>query len=242
MTNVQPPERRQLTVMMCDLVGSTALSLRLDPEELAEVIQAYRRRCASLITNHGGMVAQYVGDGVHAFFGYPRAHEDDAERAIRAALAIAAARQSSPETTELSVHIGIATGVVVVGSLLSDHTQATIGGADPPGREEISAVGSAPNLAARLQALAEPGMVVVSEQTRHLSRGIFEYNDLGRHKLKGFDQPVQAWQVVRERGVRSRFHALRAPALTPLVDRQSELQMLRELWDSVQAGHGRACC
>lgn len=240
MTNVRPPERRQLTVMMCDLAGSTALSLRLDPEELTEVVQAYRQRCANVITSNGGVVAQYVGDGVLAYFGYPRAHEDDAERAIRAALGIVAAGRSSSEIADLNVHIGIATGVVVVGNLLGDHTQPPMGGAAPQGREEISAVGSALNLAARLQSLAEPGMVVVSEQTRRLSRGIFEYKDLGRHDLKGFDKPVQAWQVICESKVRSRFHALRASALTPLVDRQSELQELRQLWDSVQAGQGKA--
>jgi class 3 adenylate cyclase/tetratricopeptide (TPR) repeat protein len=240
MSSIRPPERRQLTVMLCDLVGCSALSLRLDAEELTEVIQAYRQRCTNLITSHGGIVAQYVGDGVLAYFGYPRAHEDDAERAIRAALSIAAAERSSSGVVGSDVHIGIATGIVVVGNLLGDDTRPPKGGADPQGREEISAVGSALNLAARLQALAEPGMVVVSEQTRRLSRGIFEYDDLGRHHLKGFDKPVQAWQVIRESGVRSRFHALRASALTPLVDRQSELQELRQLWDSVQAGQGRA--
>lgn len=241
MSNIRPPERRQLTVMLCDLVGSTVLSLRLDPEELTEVIQAYRQRCTNLITSHGGIVAQFVGDGVLAYFGYPRAHEDDAERAIRAALGIAAAaRQPSPGIADLNVHIGIATGIVVVGHLSRDDKQAPIGSADPQIREEISAVGSALNLATRLQALAEPGMVVVSEETRRLSRGIFEYRDLGRRDLKGFDKPVQAWQVICESMVRSRFHALRASALTPLVGRQSELQELRQLWHSVQAGQGRA--
>lgn len=238
MTNILPPERRQLTVMMCDLVESTALSLRLDPEELTEIVQAYRRRCTNVITRNGGVVAQYVGDGILAYFGYPRAHEDDAERAIRAALGIAAAERSTSEIADLNVHIGIATGIVVVGNLSGD--QPPMGGADPQGREEISAVGSALNLAARLQSLAEPGMVVVPEQTRRLSRGMFEYKDLGRHDLKGFGKPVQAWQVIRESKVRSRFHALRASALTPLVDRQSELHELRQLWDSAQEGQGRA--
>jgi class 3 adenylate cyclase/tetratricopeptide (TPR) repeat protein len=228
------PERRQLTVMLCDLVGWTALSQRLDAEELAELMRAYRQRCTGVIGRHGGTVAQYVGDAILAYFGYPRAHEDDAERAIRAALAVAAAeRAASPEGTS-SVHIGIATGVVVVGNLVGEGAQAGGGGA------EISAVGSALNLAARLQSLAEPGMVVVSDQTRRLSRGIFEYKDLGRHELKGFDGPVQAWHVVGESRVRSRFHALRAGELTPLVDRQPELQAIRELWASVREGHGRA--
>jgi len=240
MTSARPPERRQLTVMLCDLVGSAALSLRLDAEELAEFIQAYRRRCANLIAAQGGMVAQYVGDGVLAYFGYPRAHEDDAERAIRAALSIAAAEASSTDVAGSSVHIGIATGIVVVGNLSGDDKQIAKSDIYFQGQVEVSAVGSALNLAARLQTLAEAGMVVVSEETRRLSRGIFEYANLGRHELKGFDKPVQAWQVVRERGVRSRFHALRSSALTPLVDRQSEQQELRRLWDCARAGQGRA--
>ena len=241
MSNIRPPERRQLTVMLCDLVGWTALSLQLDPEELTEVVQAHRQRCTDVITTHGGIVAQYVGDGLLAYFGYPRAHEDDAERAIRAALGIVeAARKSSSKLADANVHIGIATGLVVVGNLLTDDKRVPIGGIDPQGREEISAVGSALNLAARLQVLAEPGTVVVSEQTRRLGRGIFEYKDLGRRDLKGFDQPVQAWQVIRESKVRSRFHALRASALTPLVGRQAELQEVRQLWDSVQARQGKA--
>ena len=240
MSNVGQPERRQLTVMLCDLVGWTALSLRIDAEELTEVVQAYRQRCTSLITSHGGIVAQYVGDGILAYFGYPRAHEDDAERAIRAALGIAAAERPAPEIGGSNVHIGIATGIVVVGNLLGEDAQPPKGGADPQGRAEVSAVGSALNLAARLQTLAEPGMVVVSEQTRRLSRGIFEYRDLGRHDLKGFDQPVQAWQVIGESAAHGRFHALRASVLTPLVDRRSELQELGRLWESVRAGEGRA--
>lgn len=241
MSAIRPLERRQLTVMLCDLVGSTALSLSLDPEELTEVIQAYRRRCADLIAGHGGFVAQYVGDGILAYFGYPRAHEDDAERAIRAALGIAAAaRQASPAVAELDVHIGIATGLVVVGDLSGGDRRTPAEGAAPGGRDEISAVGNAPNLAARLQALAGPGAVVVSEQTRRLCGAIFEYRDLGRHELKGFDQPVQAWQALRESKVRSRFHALRASVLTPLMDRREELQQLRQLWDGARSGRGRA--
>ncbi len=227
MSSSRPAERRQLTVMLCDLVAWTALSLQLDPEELAEVIEVYRKRCRDVISSYGGTVAQYVGDGVLAYFGYPRAHEDDAERAIRAAIGIAGTPRWAHETANLSVHVGIATGVVVVGNL-------------PGGREEISAIGSALNLAARLQGLAGPGMVVVSEQTRRLSRGLFEYRDLGRHDLKGFNIVVPAWAVLGERRVRSRFHALRASAaLTPLVDRSSECDELRNLWESARGGHGR---
>jgi class 3 adenylate cyclase/tetratricopeptide (TPR) repeat protein len=240
MSDLRPPERRQLTVMLCDLVGWTGLSQRLDPEELAEVVQAYRQRCTTLITRHGGTVAQYVGDAVLAYFGYPRAHEDDAERAVRAALSIAAAERSASQVAGSDVHIGIATGIVVVGNLLGEGTMATERGADTRAGVEISAVGSALNLAARLQTLAEPGAVVVSEQTRRLARGIFEYRDLGRHELKGFDEPVQAWRVVGESRARSRFHALRGAALTALVDREAEMQELRRIWESVLEGHGRA--
>jgi len=240
MNSVRTAERRQLTVMLCDLVGWTALSVRLDAEELAELVKAYRQRCTERITRHGGIVAQYVGDGILAYFGYPRAHEDDAERAIRAALSIAATERSAAQVAGSNVHIGIATGIVVVGNLLGENVQRPERGADPQGAAEVSAVGSALNLAARLQGLAEPGMVVVSEQTRRLSRGMFEYRDLGRHDLKGFDEPVQAWQVTGESRVRSRFHALRAAALTPLVDRQSELKELRELWQFARVGKGKA--
>ena len=227
MTTARPAERRQLTVMLCDMVASTPLSLKLDPEELAEVIQAYRQRCAELITGSGGIVARYVGDGILAYFGYPRAHENDAERAIRAALGIARIDWRTTATNDLRVHIGIATGLVVVGNL-------------PQGGEELSVIGSAPNLAARLEALAGPGMVVVSEETRRLSRGLFEYRDLGPQELKGFDAPVSAWEVIGERALRSRFHALRAPTLTPLVDRHSEVEALQRLWDAARSGQGQA--
>src|SRR5438874_3505654 len=227
MSSVRPAERRQVTVMRCDRMGRTALSRRLDPEELAEVIQTYRQRCAEIITGCGGMVARYIGDGILAYFGYPRAHENDAERAIRAALAIAKTDWQRAGMDDMRVHIGVATGLVVVGNL-------------PQGGEELSAIGSAPNLAARLEALAGPGMVVVSEETRHLSRGLFDYRDLGRQDLKGFEKPVQAWQVIGERTVRSRFHALRAPSMTPLVDRHAEVAELDRLWTAVRQGQGHA--
>jgi class 3 adenylate cyclase/tetratricopeptide (TPR) repeat protein len=224
--------------MLCDLVGWTALSVRLDAEELSEVVQTYRQRCTDIITRHGGAVAQYVGDAVLAYFGYPRAHEDDAERALRAALAIIGAGSAS-DSVGTQVHIGIATGMVVVGNLSGDAARLSMGVGELSG-DPVSAVGSALNLAARLQGLAQPGMAVVSDQTRRLAGAMFAYADLGRHNLKGFDTPVQAWQVVGEARVRSRFHALRASALTPLVDRRSELEELRQIWQSVQAGHGKA--
>jgi len=233
MTSPRPLERRQLTVMLCDLVGWSALSVQRDAEDLADVMQAYRGRCAAVIARHGGMVAQYVGDGILAYFGYPRAHEDDAERAIRAALEIAEAEQSP------RVHIGIATGTVVVGHL-SDAMTAPSDAASRQSWDEISAVGSAPNLASRLQGLADPGAVIVSEETRHLCGAMFEYHDLGHHALKGFGDSIQAWQVLREPAVRSRFHALRAPTLTPLVDRRAEVEQLRDLWERTKQGRGGA--
>jgi class 3 adenylate cyclase/predicted ATPase len=234
-------QRRQLTVMMCDMVGSTALSVQLDAEKLTEVIQAYRKRCGAIIKRHGGTVAHYVGDGILAYFGYPRAHEDAAERALRAALDIVSATtQPSTEGLNSQVHIGIATGVVVVGDLSGSARLPTGDPGYGGSVEEVSAMGAAPNLAARLQALGEPGSVVVSEQTRRLTGGIFEYADLGRHNLRGFGAPIQAWRVVGESKVQSRFQALRAAALTPLVDRVTELRHLREIWDVVRKGQGRA--
>ena len=226
-------ERRQLTVLLCDLVAWTALAQHLDPEELAELVQAYRRRCAATVAAHGGTIAQYVGDGVLAYFGYPRAHEDDAERAIRAALAIAVAERTA--AGDSNVHIGIATGTLVVST-----GEPTGRGVAPGAEAEVSAVGSALNLAARLQTLAEPGMVVVSAETRRLAGGLFDYRDLGQHVLKGFEAAVPAWQVLGERGVRSRFHALRASNLTPFVGREAALDVLRGAWDRVRQGSGQA--
>jgi class 3 adenylate cyclase/tetratricopeptide (TPR) repeat protein len=240
MNTARAPERRQLTVMLCDLVGWTSLSVKLDVEELANVAGAYRQRCKTIVEAHGGTVAQYAGDAVVAYFGYPQAHENDAERAVRASLAIVGASGSSLPEACSNVHIGIATGIVVVGDL-----EGTVSPPHPdtghlPVAKQISAVGSAPNLAARLQALAPAGTVVISDQTRRLAGGIFEYEDLGRRSVKGFEDPVRAWRVVAEGRVKSRFHALRASALTPLVNRQTELAALRDAWSSVRAGLGRA--
>jgi class 3 adenylate cyclase len=177
-------ERRQLTVMFCDLVGSTALSARLDPEDMREIIGAYHRCCAEQITKAGGFVAQYLGDGVLAYFGYPEAHEDDAERAVRTGLALvdAVSRLQARRDTALQARIGVATGLVVVGDLIGENER------------ERGVVGDTPNLAARLQALAKPGRVVISHSTRRLAGGMFEYRDLGKVALKGLGEPVQAWQ------------------------------------------------
>jgi class 3 adenylate cyclase/predicted ATPase len=223
-------ERRQLTVMFCDLVGSTALSARLDPEDMREIMSAYHRRCAQVIGKSGGFVAKYMGDGVLAYFGYPQAHEDDAERAVRCGLALvdAASRLQTSHGATLQVRIGIATGVVVVGDLIGEGAA-----------QEQGVVGETPNLAARLQTLAEPGQVVISPSTRRLTSGLFEYGDLGRVVLKGLADPIQAWQVLAESAVQSRFEAQHETSLAPLVGREEELELLLRRWNQASQGEGR---
>ena len=220
-------ERRQLTVLFCDLVGSTALSVRLDPEDLRAIIDIYHRRSAEVIVKHGGFVARYMGDGVLAYFGYPRADEDDAERAVHAGLdlveavpKLAADAGSSP----LQVRVGIATGLVVVGDLI--------------GSEEQAVVGETPNLAARLQALAEPGAVMIAASTRRLIGGLFEYRDLGTVSLKGFAENVRAWQVLGAGAAESRFEALRVTT-TPLIGRDEEIELLLRRWGQAKAVDGQ---
>jgi class 3 adenylate cyclase/predicted ATPase len=220
-------ERRQLTVMFCDLVGSTVLATKLDPEDLGEVIGAYHRCCAELINKTGGFVARYLGDGVLAYFGYPRAHEHDAECAVRAGLGLveAVSRLRTIAAVRLQVRIGIATGPVVVGDLIGD------------GASENEVVGETPNLAARLQGLAQPEMVVIAGSTRRLLGGLFEYRDLGTMSLKGFDDPVQVWQVTGPSTVDSRFEALRATS-TSLIGREEEIELLLRRWDQAKGGEG----
>ncbi|HEV2546226.1 MAG TPA: AAA family ATPase [Stellaceae bacterium] len=215
--------------MFCDLVGSTALSARLDPEDMREIIGTYHRCCAEQITKAGGFVAKYMGDGVLAYFGFPQAHEDDAERAVRTALSLIEAVPSLRTGHDLSlqVRVGIATGVVVVGDLIGEGDA-----------QERGVVGDTPNLAARLQALAEPGQVVIAQSTRRLTGGHFEYRDLGRVALKGLADPIQAWQVVGASTVESRFEALHGAALTPLVGREEELELLLRRWRQAKAGEG----
>jgi class 3 adenylate cyclase/tetratricopeptide (TPR) repeat protein len=225
-------ERRSLTVMFCDVVGSTALSARLDPEDLRDVLAAYQRRATAVVEAGGGRVARYEGDGVLAYFGYPAASEDDAERAVRAGLELAAGVDTGVDTGSavaetLSIRVGIATGVVVVGELLRS------GAADNP-----PVVGETPNLAARLQALAEPGTVVIADATRRLTGGLFEYRDRGAQRLDGFAHPVRAWQVVKANRGASRFAALRSRSL-PLVGREAELEALLGLWEQAKTGAGQ---
>ena len=222
-------ERRQVTVMFCDLVGSTALSARLDPEDMREIIGVYHHCCANLITKAGGFVAKYMGDGVLAYFGYPQAHEDDAERGVRAALALTEAvpKLHTERDTTLQVRVGLATGLAVVGDLIGEGDA-----------RERGVVGDTPNLAARLQALAEPGQVVISNSTRHLTGGTFSYGDLGKVRLKGLADPVQAWQVTGTTE-QSRFEAQHESSLTPLVGREEELELLLRRWQRAKSGEGQ---
>ena len=215
-TVVTGAERRQLTVMFCDLVGSTTLSRQTDPEDLNALISAYHRAVAEQVGRFGGYVAKYMGDGVLSYFGYPQAHEDDAALAIQAGLAIldavpgfAAAAATAATAQQPQVRIGVATGLVVVGELIGEGTA-----------QERNVVGETPNLAARLQSLADPGTLVIAETTHRLAGGLFEYRDFGAVSLTGFAGPVPVWQVLRPSAVESRFEALRAGALTPLVGRE----------------------
>jgi len=222
-------ERRQLTVMFCDLVGSTELSARLDPEDLREVIAAYHRAVADVVRGLDGFVAKYMGDGVLVYFGYPNAHEDDAERAVRAGLAcIDAVRRLDVKVVKLQARVGVATGLVVVGDLIGEGSA-----------QEQSVVGETPNLAARLQALAEPETVVIAAGTRRLLGDLFEYRDLGTIEIKGIVGPVPAWQVLRPSAVASRFEALRGSVLSSLVGRGEEIDLLLRRWARAKADDGQ---
>ena len=223
-------ERRQLTVMFCDLVGSTALSARLDPEDLRGIIGAYQRCCAVQVERNAGFVAKYMGDGVLAYFGYPQAHEDDAERSVRAGLAVVEAvpKLASAAGSPLQVRVGIATGLVVVGDLIG------AGAA-----QEQAVVGETPNLAARLQAIAEPDSVVIAESTRKLLGNLFELRDLGTTDLKGIAGPARAWAALRASSVESRFDALHTTSLTALVGREEESELLPRRWSRAKRGEGQ---
>jgi class 3 adenylate cyclase/tetratricopeptide (TPR) repeat protein len=223
-------ERRQLTVMFCDLVGSTALSARLDPEDLRTVIGAYHTCIAEVIGRYQGIIARYMGDGVLVYFGYPQAHEDDAEQGVRAGLALvdAVANLRTDFDAALKVRIGIATGTVVVGDLIGEGAA-----------QEQAVVGETPNLAARLQAAAEPGTVVISASTRRVTGGLFEYRDLGPVALKGWTESTPAWQVMGASGAASRFEAQHTTRLTPLLGRDDEIEVLSRRWRDATQGEGR---
>ena len=220
-------ERRQLSVMFCDLVGSTPLATRFDPEDLREVFSAYHRCVADTIRRFDGFVAKYMGDGVLVYFGYPQAHEDDAERAVRAGLAVVDAVGRLETAERLQARVGIATGLVVVGYLIGEGAA-----------QERGVVGETPNLAARIQGIAVPGTLVVAQSTRRQIGGLFEIEDLGGQRLAGFAEPQPVWRVLGESGVVSRFEALRSGA-TPLVGRDEELELLLRRWSQAKTGEGR---
>jgi class 3 adenylate cyclase/tetratricopeptide (TPR) repeat protein len=223
-------ERRQLTVMFVDLVGSTELSARLDPEDMGALIRAYQSCCAEVVRQWDGHVAKYMGDGVLAYFGYPRAHEDDGERAVRAGLALidAVGRITVLSGETLAARIGIATGLVMVGNLVGEGPA-----------QEHTVVGETPNLAARLQALAQPGSVVISQTTRRLLGGLFELTDLGPQRLRGFAEPLTAWRVEGEGRAEGRFEARQAAGLTPMVGREEEIALLLRRWRQAADGEGQ---
>ena len=221
-------ERRQVTVMFSDLVGSTALSARMDPEDLREVISSYQKCVAETVQRFGGFVAKYMGDGVLIYFGYPQAHEDDAERAVRAGLELVKTVSDLKTHATLQTRVGIATGLVVVGDLIGSGAS-----------QEQAIVGETPNLAARLQGVAEPNSVVIAESTRKLVGNLFELEDLGARDLKGIAGPVRAWTALRPASVESRFDALHASGLTELVGREEELDLLLRRWSKAKTGEGQ---
>ena len=229
---VPQPERRQLTVMFCDLVGSTALSRSMDPEDLLDVLRHFRDACTEIIANYGGHISRYMGDGILVLFGYPAAHENDPERAAHAALAItqavAALRIPHHDDLRLSVRVGLATGLVVAGDAIGEG----------PSREE-TIIGETPNLAARMQTLADPGTVIISNSTRTLLRDAFEYRSIGSHELKGFNTPVPAWHLIGASDIESRFDASQTGEAMPLINRLAEIDLMTRLWDEAKSTSSR---
>jgi predicted ATPase/class 3 adenylate cyclase len=221
-------ERRQVTVMFSDLVGSTALSARMDPEDLREVISAYQKCVAETVQRVGGFVAKYMGDGVLIYFGYPQAREDDAERAVRAGINLVAAVADLKTHAPLQTRVGIATGLVVVGDVIGSGAS-----------QEQAIVGETPNVAARLQGMAEPNSVVIAESTRRLVGNLFELEDLGAKNLKGIEGPVRAWTALRPSSVESRFEAMHTSGVTELVGREEELELLLRRWSKAKTGEGQ---
>ena len=221
-------ERRQVTVMFSDLVGSTALSARMDPEDMREIISAYQKCVAEAVRRFDGFIAKYMGDGVLIYFGYPQAHEDDAERAVRAGLELIAAVAALKSSVSLQTRVGIATGLVVVGDLIGSGAS-----------QEQAIVGETPNLAARLQGAAEPDSVVIAESTRKLLGDLFELEDLETKDLKGITGPVRAWAALRSASVESRFEAFHGTGLTELVGREEELELLLRRWSKAKIGEGQ---
>ena len=227
-------EHRQLTVMFCDMVGSTELSQQLDPEDLQEVNRAFQDACKTPIERYEGYVARYMGDGVLAYFGFPQAHEDDAERAIHAGLNVINSIPTLSTLTlekqdiELAVRVGIATGPVVVGDLIGEGAS-----------QESAAVGETPNIAARLQSWGQPNSLTIAPSTRELAGSGFKYEDLGAQKLKGISAPLRIWNVIGHRDVESRFEARQASNLSAYVGRDVELEMLVNRWTLAKGGEGQ---
>ena len=226
-------ERRQLTVMFCDMVGSTALSARMDPEDLHELIRRYQGACAEVIGRFDGHIGHYVGDGILVYFGFPRAHEDDPRRAVQAGLQIVEAVQAlnagadQPEV-KIAVRVGINTGLVVAGDIGTGEF-----------RDEMAVVGETPNVAARMQELAEPGTVLVGESTHRLVEGLFVFEELGARSVKGIDKPVAVFRVREASQAHSRFEATAVRGLTPLVGRDEELNLLLSRWANAKEGEGQ---
>ena len=232
---VSDAERRQLTVMFCDCVDSTALSTQLDPEDMRELITAFQNTARGGVEKYAGFIARYMGDGILVYFGYPQAHEDDAERAVRAGLEIVhSIVQHNTEIkeqygVELAVRVGVATGPVVVGDIVGEGAA-----------EEAAVVGETPNLAARLQNLAAPNQVTVAPATHQLLGDLFEYQDLGSHRVKGIDEPVQVWRVVSERDMEDLYETRRGGKALPLIGRQEELGLLLRSWEASKEAGARS--
>lgn len=223
-------ERRQLTVMFCDIVGSTPLAQRLDPEDMREVIRNFQDCCTEAVGHFDGFVAHYMGDGVLAYFGYPRAHEDDAERAIRAAMrTVECIADPAAGGEPIQVRLGIATGLVVVGDIVGSGSA-----------QQEAVTGNTPNLAARLQAQAQPNTILISATTRRLAGGAFRYEDMGLATLKGLDHPERIWRVLEDARLPSRFDAAKSEGLTPLVGREQEIGVLLDRWHLANEGEGQA--
>lgn len=222
------PERRQITIMFCDLVGSTALSERLDPEDLRTLVRAYQQAAGTVIERYGGHIAQYLGFGLMTYFGWPRAHEDDAERAVRVALDVVSAMKQVAAKEPLQVRIGVATGRVVIGDT-----------GDGDASVSKLAIGDTPNVAARLQEVADADEIVIAPTTRRLIGEAFELEDMGAHPLKGIVDPVRAWRVAGVAPTEGRFEAAQGARLTPMVGRDAEIAMILERWKRAKAGEGQ---
>ena len=234
-TAVSPPvgrhredELRQITVMFCDLVGSTPLSEKLDPEDLRVLIDAYREACSAAVRRYGGEVASYAGDGVMAFFGWPRAHEDDAVRAVHAALDTLSAVTNISGPVTLASRVGVCSGPVVV---------RDIGASGAAG--SMDAVGETPNIAARLQTLATPNAVLISASTKLLISAAFDLQDLGLQEIKGVTKPIHVYRVLAAKSIASRFETAHGGSFTPLIGRTIELSLFLDRWQKAKEAEGQ---